>query len=74
MRGRLLVTEVVVEAILLPVFVIITVTMYRIPQCYASTMYVLEEDEAVVNRRVWWKTRRCPTTMSQVLTSNRGLW
>ena len=55
--GEPLAARIVALAVLLPVFLVLLVALYWIPRFYASIKYVLEEDEIVVERGVWWKTK-----------------
>jgi membrane protein YdbS with pleckstrin-like domain len=48
---------IVTLAILLPVLVILAIALYWIPKFHSSIKYVLEEDEIVVEKGVWWKTK-----------------
>lgn len=55
--GEPLAAGIVAFVVLLPVIVILLVALYWIPRFYSSIKYVLEEDEIVVERGVWWKTK-----------------
>jgi len=55
--GEPLAARIVALAVLLPVFLVLLVALYWIPRFHASIKYVLEEDEIVVERGVWWKTK-----------------
>jgi membrane protein YdbS with pleckstrin-like domain len=55
--GKPLAAGIVALAVLLPVFIILLVTLYWIPRFHSSIKYVLEEDEIVVAKGVWWKTK-----------------
>lgn len=55
--GEALIAGIVASAVLLPVFVILVVALYWIPKFHSSIKYVLEEDEIVVEKGVWWKTK-----------------
>jgi membrane protein YdbS with pleckstrin-like domain len=55
--GEPLAAGIVALAVLLPVIVVLLVALYWIPRFHSSIKYVLEEDELVVARGVWWKTK-----------------
>jgi len=55
--GELLAAEIVALAVLLPIIVALLVVLYWIPRFHSSIKYVLDEDEIVVTRGVWWKTK-----------------
>ena len=40
-----------------PLIVVVAVTLYWIPKFYSSINYVLEDDEIIVKKGVWWKTK-----------------
>jgi membrane protein YdbS with pleckstrin-like domain len=55
--GDALIAGIVILAVLLPVLIIFAVALYWIPKFHSSIRYVLEEDEIVVEKGVWWKTK-----------------
>jgi membrane protein YdbS with pleckstrin-like domain len=55
--GESLAAGIVALAVVLPVIVVLLVALYWIPRFHSSIKYVLEEDELVVARGVWWKTK-----------------
>lgn len=55
--GEALIAGMVALAVLLPVLIILAVAFYWIPKFHSSINYVLEEDEIVVEKGVWWKTK-----------------
>ncbi len=55
--GEALIAGIVALAVLLPVLGILVVALYWIPKFHSSIKYVLEEDEIVVEKGVWWKTK-----------------
>lgn len=55
--GKPLAAWIVASAAILPVFVVLAVALYWIPRFCSSIKYVLEEDQIVVARGVWWKTK-----------------
>jgi len=40
-----------------PLFVAVAIVMYWIPKFHSSIKYVLEDDEIIVTKGVWWKTK-----------------
>lgn len=48
---------IVAFSIFSPMVVIIAVAMYWIPQFHKSINYILEDDEVIVIKGVWWKTK-----------------
>ena len=52
-----LIGEVVALLTLIPLSVIVVGTLYWIPKFASSVEYVLEDDEIVVSKGVWWKTK-----------------
>jgi len=52
-----LIGVIVALSILVPLFIIVSVALYWIPKFYSSIKYVLEADEIVVAKGVWWKTK-----------------
>ena len=40
-----------------PLIIVAAITLYWIPKFYSSINYVLEDDEIIVKRGVWWKTK-----------------
>lgn len=55
--GEPLAAGIVALAVFLPVIVVLLVALYWIPRFHSSIEYVLGEDELVVARGVWWKTK-----------------
>lgn len=55
--GEQLAAGIVALAVIAPVLVALMVTLYWIPKFHASIKYVFAEDEIVVDRGVWWKTK-----------------
>lgn len=43
--------------LLLPILIAATVALYWIPKFYSSIMYSLGEEEIIVSKGVWWKTK-----------------
>jgi uncharacterized protein len=54
--GEWFAAGIVALSVLLPVIFSLLFVLYWIPRFYASIKYVLEEDEIVVERGVWWRT------------------
>jgi membrane protein YdbS with pleckstrin-like domain len=42
---------------ILPILAIFAVALYWIPKYHSSIKYILEDDEIVVSKGVWWKTK-----------------
>ena len=55
--GEMLAAVIVSLSVILPVLAILGVALYWIPKFHASIKYVLEDDEIVVSKGVWWKTK-----------------
>lgn len=54
--GEILATIGVALFAILPVLVILGFTLYWIPKFHSSIKYILEGDQIVVEKGVWWKT------------------
>jgi membrane protein YdbS with pleckstrin-like domain len=55
--GEFLALLVVGLGVILPIFIVFGFALYWIPKFYSSITYVLESDELVVSKGVWWKTK-----------------
>jgi membrane protein YdbS with pleckstrin-like domain len=55
--GEALIAGIVALSVLLPVFVIFGIALYWIRKFHSSIRYVLGEDEIMVEKGVWWKTK-----------------
>jgi membrane protein YdbS with pleckstrin-like domain len=55
--GEPLVADITALTVLLPVIIVLLFTLYWIPRFHSSIKYVLEEDEIVVAKGVWWRTK-----------------
>jgi membrane protein YdbS with pleckstrin-like domain len=52
-----LVGAAVASATLIPLLVAVAIVLYWIPKFHSSINYVLEDDEVIVTKGVWWKTK-----------------
>lgn len=55
--GEPLAAGIIASVVLLPVIISLIVALYWIPRLHSSIKYMLEKDEIVVERGVWWKTK-----------------
>jgi len=55
--GEQLAASIVAFSVLVPVLVALLIALYWIPKFHSSIKYVLAEDEIVVEKGVWWKTK-----------------
>ena len=51
------VVAIIAISVFSPIVFVFGFTLYWIPKFHASIKYVLEDDEIVVSRGVWWKTK-----------------
>jgi len=54
---QVLVGVVVAVAFFMPLLIAVGVVLYWIPKFHSSIMYVLTDEEVVVTKGVWWKTK-----------------
>ena len=55
--GEQLAAGIIVLTVLVPVLGALMITLYWIPKFHSSIKYVFAEDEIVVEKGVWWKTK-----------------